>query len=275
MKKKHIEIQGHRGARGVRLENTLPAFEMAIEVGVDFIELDLVTTQEGELVIFHDFFINPTICVNKDGSPISPPFPLISSLSLSDLKQFECKQNFLFPEQTSARGIKIPTLQELFTMISNSSHPNAKKVCLNLEIKRNPNYPEFTSSPAVLAKKMLEIVKKNQFSHRVYYSSFDAEILFELRKLDSDISLAYITENNLEHFVETAIELKSKIISPCHTLINNAHFVNLLKQLGFQVVVWTVNNGDRLLELVKLGVDGIITDYPEQMITLLKEKDLR
>ncbi len=272
---KYIEVQGHRGARGIRLENTLPAFEAAIEAGVDLIELDLVVTRDGELVIFHDFFINPEICVNVDESEIPSPGPLIYSLSLSELKRFECKQNSSFPEQIPIKGTKIPTLQELFTMISNSSHPNAQKVQLNLEIKRDPNQPELTPSPEVLAKKVLEIVKENKFSNRVYYSSFDSEVLFELRKIDSDISISYLKEGDLEHFVQTALDLKANIVSPEHILIQDANFINSLKLLGFKVIVWTVNDSKRLMDLVELGVDGFITDYPEHIIQLLEKKNLR
>jgi glycerophosphoryl diester phosphodiesterase len=271
----YIEVQGHRGARGVRLENTLPAFEAAIEAGVDMIELDVVVTKDGELVIFHDFFINPDICANPDGSDIPFPVPLIYSLSLFELKQFECKPDPLFPEQLPTKGIRIPTLQELFTMISNSSHPHAKKVQLNLEIKRDPNQPELTPLPAVLAEKVLDIVKKNDFSNRVYYSSFDSEVLFELRRLDADISIAYLKEGDLEYVIETALELKACIVSPEYTLIRDANFVHSLKQLGFKVVVWTVNDNDHMMELIKLGVNGIITDYPEKMIKLLEENNLR
>jgi glycerophosphoryl diester phosphodiesterase len=271
----YIEVQGHRGARGIRLENTLPAFEAAIEAGVDFIELDLAVTKDGEWVIFHDFFINPYICTNSDGSHISSPPPLIHSLSLSELKKFECKQNPLFPKQLSMKGIKIPTLQELLTMISNSSHPHAKKVQLNLEIKRDSNHPELTLPPAELAKTILDIVKENEFSNRVYYSSFDFEVLSELRKLDSEITIAYIKEDDLEHFAEMALALKANIVSPEHILIHDANFVSSLKQLGLKVIVWTVNDGERMMELIELGVDGIITDYPEQMIKILEEKNLR
>lgn len=272
---KYIEVQGHRGARGVRLENTLPAFEAAIEAGVDLIELDLVVTRDGELVIFHDFCINPEICANLDGSEISSPGPLIYSLSLAQLKQFECKQNPLFPSQLPTKGISIPTLRELLTMISNSPYPNAKKVRLNLEIKRDPNHPELTPSPEVFAKKVLDIVKKNEFSDRVYYSSFDPEVLAELRKLDSGLIIAYLKEDDLEGFVEKALELRANIVSPEHIFIQDANFVHSLKLLGFEVVVWTVNDGERMLELIELGVDGIITDYPEKMIKFLEEKNLR
>lgn len=272
---KYIEVQGHRGARGVMMENSLPSFEAAIEAGADQLELDLVVTQDGELLIFHDFFINPDICVYSDGSAISSAGPLIYSLPLSEVKRFECKPDPLFPRQPSLKEIYIPTLQELFTMIANSSHPHAKKVCLNLEIKRDPEHPEFTPLPEVLARKVLELVKKNEFSDRVYYSSFDSDVLAELRKLEPKITLGFLRDCDLQDFTEKALELKANILSPEHILIQNAEFVHSLKQLGFKVIVWTVNDPYRALELIHMGVDGLITDYPKEMIQFLERNNLR
>ncbi len=127
-----MEIQGHRGARGLRPENTLSSFTSAIEAGVDRIELDLLMTSDGELVIHHDFYINAQLCTYLDGQEVISPPPLVHSLTLLQVKQFcyGAKKHPLFPRQAALGKEAIPTLQELFTMISSSSSPNAGRVGL-------------------------------------------------------------------------------------------------------------------------------------------------
>ena len=138
---KNREIQGHRGSRGTMPGKDSPAFLAAIEAGADRLELDLQVTQDGEIVIYHDFFINKELCVPLDGTPVVLPTPLIHSLTLSQVKQWDCgtKTNPLFPRQRSIPGTQVPTLIELLKMISESSLLHAKKVLLNLEIKGDPH----------------------------------------------------------------------------------------------------------------------------------------
>jgi glycerophosphoryl diester phosphodiesterase len=268
----NVEVQGHRGTRGLRPENTLPSFMAAIEAGVDALELDLLVTQEGELVIHHDYYINDKLCTHLDGSAIQSPAPLIHSLSLSQIKQFDCgrKINPRFPKQQSIPGTQIPTLKELFAALLASSHPNAKKVRLNLEMKRDPLRPELTAEPAFFAKELLKLVSDCGFKNRVYYSSFDPRMLAEVKKLDPKATIAFLKEDDLEGFVETAKKLKADIVSPDHELLKNSEEIKALKELGFRVVVWTVNDVDRCNELIQMGVDGIITDYPQDIIAKLK-----
>ncbi len=270
-----FEVQGHRGTRGYKPENTLPAFKAAIESGADRIELDLLVTKDGVIVIYHDFYINPNITTNWDGSPVSVPSPLIYSLSLAEVKQFDCgrRKNPLFPKQTQIPGTKIPTLQELLDLILEYSHANAKKIGLNLEIKRDPYHPEFTPSPLLFAKKLVDLVKKNGFMDRVYYSSFDPQMLVEVRKIDPKAHIAFLMEDNIKDLIEIATELRADIISPEHVFIKDRKDVERFHQLGFKVMLWTVNDPARSLQLLEMGVDGIITDYPNDLISFLTKKN--
>lgn len=270
-----IEVQGHRGARGTHPENTMPAFMAAIEAGADALEMDLLLTEDEEVVIYHDYFINPELVTYLDGKAVSSP-PLIATLSLAQVKQFDCgrKTNPSFPHQRAIRGTKIPTLHELITQIKSSSHPNAKKIRLNLEIKREPLHPEYTPSPTLIVKKILECVSKENFADRVSYSSFDPEILFELRKSAPHVKIAYLKEDDLNAVFETASALKAETVSPEHILID-AKYVNMLHKAGYRVVLWTANSPALWDELINMGVEGIITDYPADLIAYLKKKGLR
>jgi len=268
---KNVEIQGHRGARGDWPENTLPAFAAAIEAGADCLELDLLCTADGEIVIHHDYFANPNFCAYLDGSSIPVPTSLIYSLTLEQVKQIDCgaKTNPRFPRQRAMPGTTIPTLGELLDMIANLSHPHAKKIRLNLEIKRKPGNPEYTPPPALFVERILQIVKKHNFSSRVYYSSFDPQILAEVRKQEPKAKLAFLF--SLEGLIDYARTLGVEIISPEHNLIQGKDTVTRLHQLGFKVVVWTVNDLPRASELISFGVDGLITDYPEDFLNQLRD----
>ncbi len=280
-----IEVQGHRGARGLFPENTLPAFAAAIEAGTNTLELDLHITKDGEIVIHHDYFINEELCDCADrGSPSSPP--LIRSLELSDIKKMDCgsKMNPDFPRQRQIPGTQIPTLDELFEMINASAHPNAKNVRLNLEIKRDPRHPELTIDDKELAAKIVSKVREKGFSHRVYYSSFDPEVLTRIYQLDPQAELGFLfsqeslafaqklsPENPLDLLLKMAGSFKARVVSPEKTLLTDANVVRSLHQSGFRVVAWTVNSAEQWAKLIEMGVDGLITDYPQDLLQFLDE----
>ena len=265
---KILEVQGHRGARSLRPENTLPSFTEAIRAGADVLELDLIMTHDGQFIIYHDHFINPQLVTHLDGSAISSHPLLLHCLDLSQIKQFDCGRRIdpLFPQQYAIPETPIPTLIELFALIKNSTHPNAKKIKLNLEIKRESDHPEYSSFPSVIAKALLDLVYAQGFAKRVYYSSFNREVLEEIRNLDPHASIGFLKEESLDGMIETAMALKAEIVSPHHTLIKDADYVHLLQDLGFRVIVWTVNDPRRWEELINMQIDGIITDYPQDLI---------
>ncbi len=269
-----MEIQGHRGTRGLKPENTLSSFSAAIEAGVDALELDLLMTKDGELVIYHDFYVNEQLCMYLDGSEVTPPSPLVYSLTLLQIKQLDCgsKKNPLFPRQQLIPKETIPTLQELFSMISSSAHPHAKKVRLNLEIKGDPRDPKLTASPESFVRELLDVVNRSDFKQRVYYSSFDPRMLHEMRKLDPSATLAFLKAGDLEGLVEIATQLHAAIVSPEQHLLKSKEDIKFLQDHGFKVITWTVNDPKRCIELLEMGVDGVITDYPHDMIQLLREK---
>ena len=280
-----LEVQGHRGNRAFRPENTLPAFLTAIEGGANTLELDVLATLDNQLVIYHDFFVNKELCVYLDGRSITQEV-LIRSLSLEEIKQLDAglKINPKFPEQMSIPGTEIPALQELFDLINRSSHPNAKKIRLNLELKRDLRFPEWTLSPKDLAIAITTQVERNGFSDRVYYSSFDPEVLAAIRKVDPKAEIGFIfssqsldvarilhPEAGMEFLLQIASLLKVSILSPDHELLKSKEDVALLQEKGFRVIPWTVNDPKRWAELVKMGVDGMISDNPKGLVQFLEQ----
>ncbi len=253
-----IEIHGHRGCRGMRPENTLAAFEAATEAGVDVLELDLHVTSDGVIVIHHDDAI--------DGK-------LIKDLPLSAIKKVDCGSQFNpeFPMQVLAPA-QIPTLQELFDLVRD------KKVRLNLEIKHNPTRPNATISPKELAHTIVKFVQSQGYSNRIYYSSFSPELLKEIRALDSKARIIFIfgkeslnfakafsPQNPIKLIVNIANSFQAEALAPEHVLLDQAA-VTVLKKAGLKVIPWTVNEKERAHALVKMGVDGLISDYPQTIL---------
>lgn len=267
-----ILVQGHRGSRGTHPENTLAGFKAAILAGCDFLELDLQGTKDRQIVIFHDFL------EKKYASPIS-------LLTLQQLKTIDCgiQTNPRFPSQEKIAGEKIPTLEELFECISSLDHPNAKKIRLNLEMKRDPKHPEWSLDIDSFASLILSKVRKYHFENRVYYSSFDPELLKKIREQDEkaklglifdETSLKYAQILSLEEAVAKILELakalKISILSPSFPFLKETKTASIFQQAGFQLMPWTVNDPKSWEECIAWKVDGIITDYPQDLIGFLR-----
>ncbi|MBM3208369.1 MAG: hypothetical protein FJZ57_07210, partial [Chlamydiae bacterium] len=194
---------------------------------------------------------------------------------------FGAKTSSEFPSQKKIKGTKIPTLEEVILEIKNSKHPRASNIRLNIELKRDMRSPHLSLSAQEIVVKVLDIIHKHNFTHRVQYSSFDPEILILLRNKEPDSILSCLFSQEILNFISTnlnkpgldfiisfAKKNKINILSPDHTLIKDQTQISEIKKSGFKVVVWTVNDSDRCLELYKMGVDGIITDTPQKIVSL-------
>lgn len=266
-----LEVQGHRGSRGTRPENTLYAFQDAIVAGADAIHLDLQITKERELVIYHDHFLNPELCQYLDGSSIEGKV-LVHSLSISKIKEIDCgsKINPRFPSQVLAPGAKILTLQEFFHWIQENPHPNAQKTKIVIKLRRDARYPDYYLPVKEFAQRVSEVVSNTGLQDRVIYASFDADLLTEVRRLNPQATLCFVKAYTLEGLLDTAERLGAQVVSPDQSLLKDKEIVALLHQKGIQVVPWTANDSKRWSELSEMGVDGILTDYPADLVRFLK-----
>jgi glycerophosphoryl diester phosphodiesterase len=265
LKGKKFLLEGHRGVQSLYPENTLASFQAAIDLGVDFVELDLLASLDGEIVIHHDYEV--------DGR-------LIHAMTKEEIKQVHCGGvNREFPLQQPVPDAKIPLLKELFEMVRESNLPHAKKICFNLEIKSDPKHPEYTLRVDLLAQKIVQIVRDFGLESRVYYSSFNPEVLSLIKTIDSKavIALLYLAimpllflkgekDSWLISLLETCSKIGAQIISPNETILNG-EVIQIFKEARLLVIPWTVNEVSRYNELVGIGVDGIITDYPQRFLT--------
>jgi len=271
---KEVDVHGHRGSRGLFPENTLVAFRSALEAGVDVLEMDLAVTKDGVLVISHDPHINPAICLNSDGSLIKSS-PLIHSLTLSQVKEYDCGalKNPNFIRQIQAPGERIPTLLEVFELVKSAKISNAKKVKFNIEIKVFKNHPEYTIAPEEFAKKAISVFKESGFINRIIFQSFDLRALIEARKLNSTLQIALLVEDAQVDMLRVAKAAGANIISPMFELLTKENIAGFHKA-GFQVIPWTLNTQEEWQKAVAMKVDGIITDYPADLLNFKKRMSI-
>jgi glycerophosphoryl diester phosphodiesterase len=271
-----LEIQGHRGARSVLPENTLPAFEYALSIGVDTLELDLAVTKDQKLVVSHDPHINPVICKAPDGRAIESPGPLIFDMKLSDVKKYDCGalQNPRFPKQKPVPGTPMPTLEEVFSLVKKSRHPSAKTVQFNIETKILPDTPQYTTDPKTFARLVVESIRKSGFLARSTLQSFDYRTLEEAKILEPKLRRVTLSENPKEDLVKTTSELKPYAMSPQWEMLDLAK-VKAIQALGSKVIPWTLNTEEAWAKVIAMGVDGIITDDPAELQAFLKRSQKR
>lgn len=256
-----ILVHGHRGARAMLPENTLPAFEYAIRAGVDFLELDLAVTKDNVLVVSHDPVINAAICTGpREHVPIR-------ELTLAELKQYDCgsKQNPAQPKQKPVPGTKIPTLEEVLTLASRGTFG------FNIETKLSARNPQYTPPPDEFAKMLLDALRRHKLESRAIVQSFDFRTLHAMKKLDPKIRLAALYEGPAKDFVEIAREAGAGIVAPGYRLVTKEQ-VAAAHAAGLQVVPWTPNRPEEWQKMVDAGVDAIITDDPVELISFLRGK---
>jgi glycerophosphoryl diester phosphodiesterase len=269
-----LDIHGHRGARWSRPENTIPAFIFAVENGASTLELDMHVTSDGVIVITHDPFLNPKLCVDKDGKAISGDL-LVHKMTLAQLQTYDCGRlkNPKFPTQQPVPKTPIPTLDSLFTWIEKSKMPAAKKVRFNIETKSEEDHPEYTPQPDKFVRMFLEVVKKHKMMNRVILQSFDYRTLKIARKLEPKLPLSVLVEYRpgpAAALVKLMRDNDAQILSPDYSWLTDED-IKAIHELKAQVIPWTVDDENDWKRLIKFGVDGIITDNPKGLADYLKK----
>jgi glycerophosphoryl diester phosphodiesterase len=258
-----ILVHGHRGARALYPENTMPAFEYAIRQGADVLEMDLAVTRDNVLVISHDPHLNPEICTGPH------PGIAIHELTLAELQQYDCGtlKNPRFPKQQPVPGTRIPTLDQVLNLSRGST------VQFNIETKSFPEHPELTPTPEVFARLMLDQIRKHKVEARVIMQSFDFRTLHAMKKLAPEIRLAALYEGPPRSFVDIAKEAGATIISPYYELVTLDQ-VKASHAAGLEVVPWTADTPAVWQMLIDSGVDAIISDDPAALLAYLKSRGL-
>jgi glycerophosphoryl diester phosphodiesterase len=297
-----FDSQGHRGARGLLPENSLASFARAMSIGVTTLELDVNTTSDGVMVISHNPRLEPENTRNENGEWLSKTGPAIRSLTLKELRTYDVgglkpgtRYEKGLPEQVSIDGTRIPTLEELLHLIQRSGN---EFVRLNIETKLHPAKPELYLEPEELITAILKIVTKEGFMERVTIQSFDWRTLQELQRQASDVPTGYLTVErsffdniqrgepgpspwtagfDIDTFsgsIPDMVKAAGGDIWSAHHRDVSGQSIKQAHHLGLEVKVWTVNDMDRMETLINMGVDGIITDYPDRLRQVLKKLNM-
>ena len=262
----NFKIFGHRGYSGLYPENTIEGFKKAIETKIDGIEWDIVVNKNLELIISHEPFIDLNYCQKFDETKVSNKRSNdlnIFQMTKEEIKSFDCgsKINKKFPNQKKQKATK-PTLKEL------ENELKAYKGTVLFEIKHHQRYiGKYYPKTKKYAEIIYEHVIKSPLLNQYIFMSFDSEILNELNKLLPKSKMVFLINNPFKtykkirkeiFFCPFALGIDQNIITK--KIIQKAKKDNIL------TYVWTVNSINQKNKLIKLGVDGIITDYPDILV---------
>jgi glycerophosphoryl diester phosphodiesterase len=265
-----IDLQGHRGARGHLPENTLPAFERAIAMGVTTLELDVGVTRDGVVVVHHDRALNPDLARGPDGQWVRAPSPTLHSLSFAELQRYDVgrlrpgsEYASRFQTQEPLDGTRIPKLEQVLRL--------DPKVRFNIETKLAPDAPQETLPPEPFARALIAEVRKAGAEKRTTIQSFDYRTLKVVEREAPEIATAYLTARRHSAEPEKVHALGARIWSPEFSVLN-ADVVRRAKTLGMKIIPWTVNEPVDIARVLALEVDGIISDYPDRVLAELKRR---
>ena len=269
-----FDLQGHRGARGIRPENSMPAFLIALDSGVTTIELDLAITKDKQIVVSHEPWMSAAICLQSDGSPISDDQEKslnIYQMDYDQVRNFDCgsKGNEKFPEQVKMKTAK-PLLQDVIIAVEHHIKSySLYEVDYNIEIKTSPaGDGKFHPSPEVFSDLVYNLIDQYLPLERVVIQSFDFRVLKYWHEKYPDIRLSALVENarsvdsNLK-----SLGFTPSVYSPYFKLLTKEK-VDYLHKLKIRVIPWTVNETADMQKLLEWKVDGFITDYPDRAATL-------
>ncbi len=271
-----FDIEGHRGCRGLRPENTIAAFINAVKLGVNTLEMDMQISKDGKIVISHDAFMGSNICSAPDGKPVTQADEeklKIYTLTYDEIKKYDCgsRGNAKFPDQQKMSTIK-PLLSDVIDTVEKYiAEHHLPPVRYNIETKSTPagddiNHPK----PAVFAKMVYDLIKQKGVINKCIIQSFDPRTLQEIRKIDPNITTALLVENIKGLKANLALlGFNPTIYSPNYMLVNKK-LVKECHRMKIQVLPWTVNDEKKMIELKQMGVDGLISDYPDREIKVLR-----
>lgn len=294
-----LELQGHRGARGLHPENSLHGFAQALAIGVHTLELDTAITRDGVMVIAHDPRLNPEITRGDDGRWIRPPLRPISTMTFAELQRYDvgridpaAEYAQRFAHQRGRDGVRIPRLSALLQMLQD---PAATNVRVNIETKIFPDEPALTVDAETFARTLIGELRVAGMAARATIQSFDWRTLAVVQREAPDIATAYLTAQqpwmdnigagsaqdsiwtgdtqfriagSVPRMVKAA---GGRIWSPFHGDLS-AELIAQAHTLGLRVIAWTANTRADIERLIDWQVDGIISDYPDLLRTIAAER---
>lgn len=265
-----IDKQGHRGCRGLMPENTIPAFKKAIDLGVNTLEMDVVITLDNKVIVSHENYFNYETTTLPDGKELTLENQEeynIYRMPYSDIQKYDVglKYNPKFPKQQKIKAFK-PLLSDLIDTLEAYAKKNNKPILhYNIETKLLPETDSvFHPGPKVFVDLLLNVVFEKKIENRLIIQSFDKRTLQYLHSIHPEIKTSLLVEDfDKKPFAQQMKELGyiPTIYSPAYQLVN-PQLVAECKTKNVKLIPWTVNDRETMVKMVDLGVDGILSDYP-------------
>ncbi|MFK7787649.1 MAG: glycerophosphodiester phosphodiesterase family protein [Crocinitomicaceae bacterium] len=278
--KRTIDLQGHRGCRGILPENTHEAFIKALEIGVTTLEMDVVISKDKEVVVSHEPFFSHEIAISPKGDLITEENEKehnLYQLTYEEIQGYDVglRPHARFPKQEKIPAIK-PLMKDVIAVADSFAIITGRdKPMFNIEIKREPELDSVFQPPVEeFVQLVLKEVQHQPFTDRVCLQSFDLETLRLIKQHAPEITLALLieTEKDVEQNIKT-LGFKPDVYSPYFELITE-ETMDYCRENDIPVIPWTVNEKEDLLRMLELGVDGIITDYPNEFKSILEEMNV-
>ena len=298
-----LDAQGHRGIRGHSPENTLAGFARALSIGVNTLELDVGITLDGVVVVTHNPRLEPETTRDSHGMWLTETGPAIRSLNLKELKTFDVgrlkpgtRYSAKFPDQVAVDGARIPTLEEVIQLVKRSGNSGVR---LNIETKLSPLESDIFLTPKDFVESVLGVITQEGFIQRITIQSFDWRTLQEAQRQAPGVPTSYLTaqRNWLDNIalgkpgpsawtagydIDTFEGSLPRMIKAAGGTIWSSYYqdvsadkIDQAHQLGLEVKVWTVNEAEQMENLINMGVNGIITDYPDRLREVMKKLGMR
>lgn len=273
-----FDLQGHRGARGLMPENTIPAFLKAMDLGVDTIELDLVVTADNRILVSHEPWFSHLFTTRPDGEPVTEEEERllnIYNMTFEETQHYDVgkRVNPNFPNQETMEVTK-PLFSEAVRAIEQyADENNLPKPFYNIETKSDPEYygemvPQPEEFARLLNEELTQLDAEYGVAGRMIVQSFDPLTLIEFRKLNDAIPLAMLVSERrpMQEYINR-LGFTPEIWSPNYRLVT-PEMIAEARERGMLVIPWTINRVEEMKRLLEMGVDGIITDYPDSAAVL-------
>jgi len=267
-----FDLQGNRGCRGLMPENTIPGFLHAIDLGVTTVQLDVVVSRDKKCVVSHDPFFNSKFSVKPDGTQVKETQEdslILFEMDYDEISKYDVGLNGNpdFPGQEKVSAVK-PLLIDAINEIENHIRSNnLPKIQYSIELKSDPDYDgKLNPDPKEFVSLVYHELLNLDVLDRVTIASFDIRILKEMKELDGSLKLSLLVSNidgvekNLKRLGFTP-----DIYSIYFRLLNEG-MMREIKRNGMKVIVWTVNDSEDYDRMMRLGVDGMITDFPDRFV---------
>lgn len=273
-----VEIQGHRGERGYMPENSIAGFIQAIKDSVDVIEMDVVISADSQVVVSHESFMSSKYVSMPSGEPVSSENEKelnLYKMTYDSIRKFEAGKNGNpdFPDQQRLSTYK-PLLKEVIDSVEGFiAKNNLNPVGYNIEIKSSrPEYGKFQPQPEEFVQMVMKVVIENNIEGPVNIQSFDPEILNLMHRKFPEMKLAFLVSQPGIDKNLGKLNFIPEIYSPNYQLVRSEKFVDSIHSKTMRLIPWTVDDTLAIKEMLRLKVDGIITDYPERVLDLIEHR---